>query len=159
MNEADLGHLRRSIEISQAARSHGNHPFGALLVGSTGEILDEAENTVATQQDATGHAELNLVRLVSSRHSPDVLAESMLFTSTEPCAMCAGAIHWAGIGNVAYALSQEGLYSLMGPSAAVEALRIPCREVFARSGRHVHVEGPALEDEAKQPHVGFWEAL
>ena len=159
MNETDLGHLRRSIDIAQSARSHGNHPFGALLVGPRGDILAEAENTVVTQRDATGHAELNLVRLASSRYSPDVLAKSTLFTSAEPCAMCAGATFWGGIGRVVYALSEEDLYALTGRSIHELPLKIPCREVFSRSGRAVQVEGPALEEEAKRPHIGFWESL
>src|SRR5205085_4758795 len=61
----DLRFLRRAIAIAQQARDHGNHPFGALLVDAQQQVILEAENTVVTEQDCTGHAETNLMRLAS----------------------------------------------------------------------------------------------
>jgi len=144
-----------AITLAASARQHGNHPFGALLADQTGNVLLTAENTVNTAQDATGHAELNLVRLASAQLSAQALARTTLYTSTEPCPMCAGAIFWSGIGKVVYALSEDGLYSLTGDSP--ESLKLPCREVFARAGRPVEVLGPMLEDEAIIVHQGFWQ--
>jgi tRNA(Arg) A34 adenosine deaminase TadA len=154
MNDIDLKLLRAAIELARSARDHGNHPFGALLADARGAVLLEAENTVVTERDCTGHAETNLMRLASRRLSPEQLATCTLYTSTEPCAMCAGAIHWGGVGRVVYALSAEQLYALVGPSP--DHLRLPCREVFARSQRPVEVLGPALEDEGRAVHEGFW---
>ncbi len=150
----DLPLLRRAIELARQARAHGNHPFGALLRDEAGRVLAEAENTVVTGRDATGHAETNLIRLASARFSPEALAGCTLYTSTEPCPMCAGAIYWAGVGRVVYALSEEGLYAL--PGAEAEKLLLHCRDVFARGGHRVEVLGPALEEEARKPHEGFW---
>jgi tRNA(Arg) A34 adenosine deaminase TadA len=146
--------LLRAIALAASARGHGNHPFGALLADENGQILLEAENTVLIANDATGHAETNLVRLASQRFPPEVLAQSTLYTSTEPCPMCAGAIFWAGIGRVVYALGQEGLYAMTGDSPFT--LKLSCREVFAHGGRAVEVTGPLLEAEAAQVHAGFW---
>lgn len=146
--------LRRAISLAASARAHGNHPFGALLADENGLILLEAENTVNTASDATGHAETNLVRLASQKFLPEVLAKTTLYTSTEPCPMCSGAIFWSGIGRVVYALSEDGLYSMTGDSP--DSLKLPCREVFARGGRPVKVIGPLLEDEAARVHAGFW---
>ena len=159
MNEVSLRHLRRAIEVAHAARNHGNHPFGAILVEADGKVLAEAENSVVTGRDPTAHAELNLVRIASAQYDREALAKSTLFSSTEPCAMCAGAIFWSGIGKVVFALSEEGLYTMTGSDLAQEAMKIPSREIFARCGRPVQVEGPALEEEAKGPHIGFWERL
>ena len=156
MNETDLQHLRTSIEVARLAREHGNHPFGALLTDSNGQVLLRAENTVVTGRDCTGHAETNLMRLASSRFTREQLADCTLYTSTEPCAMCAGAIHWGNVGRVVYALSEVELYNIIGPSD--QHLLLPCREVFARSQRPVQVEGPAdpLLVEARAVHAGFW---
>ena len=156
MNNADLEHLRSAIAVARLAREHGNHPFGAVLVDEHGQALLTAENTVVTGKDSTGHAETNLVRLASQRFSPEQLARCALYSSTEPCAMCAGAIHWSGIGQVVYALSETDLYDIVGPSP--EHLLLPCREVFARAGRPIAVRGPALtlEREARAVHEGFW---
>ncbi len=158
MNDIDLQHLRAAILVAGRARQHGNHPFGAILVDENNQVLLEAENTVVTGSDCTGHAETNLMRLASQKYSPEKLATCTLFTSTEPCAMCAGAIHWGNVRRIVYALSEVALYEIAGPSP--ENLLLPCRDVFARSQRPVQVLGPALEldKEAKAVHEGFWSA-
>lgn len=154
MTSAEL--LRRAIEISLAAVEHGNHPFGALLADASGTVVLEAENTVVTGRDVTGHAETNLVRLASGMFTPDELSTMSLYTSCEPCAMCSGAIYWAGIGRVVYALSEEGLLALTGSHPENPTLNLPCRTVFAAGQGAVEVSGPQLEDEAAVPHRGFW---
>lgn len=156
MDNRDIQHLRTAIEVAQAAREHGNHPFGAILVDENKEVLLQAENTVVTSRDCTGHAETNLMRLASQNFSTEKLATCILYTSTEPCAMCAGAIHWGNVRQVVYALSEVALYEIIGPSP--DHLLLPCREVFARSQRSIEVFGPApeLDAEARAVHEGFW---
>jgi tRNA(Arg) A34 adenosine deaminase TadA len=156
MNSIDLDHLRTAIDTARQAREHGNHPFGALLVDENNEVLLKAENTVVSGRDCTGHAETNLMRLATLHFSPEKLATCTLYTSTEPCAMCAGAIHWGNVRRVFYALGEIDLYNLIGPSP--DHLLLPCREVFAHSQRQVEVEGPAseLDVEARAVHEGFW---
>ena len=156
MDNRDIQHLRTAIEVAQRAREHGNHPFGALLVDENNKVLLQAENTVVTSRDCTGHAETNLMRLASQNFSTEKLATCILYTSTEPCAMCAGAIHWGNVRRIVYALSEVALYEIIGPSP--DHLLLPCREVFARSQRSVEVFGPApeLDAEARAVHEGFW---
>ncbi len=155
LTEADLGHLRRAIQLAALAREHGNHPFGALLVGAGGEVMAEAENSVVTGRDCTAHAELNLVRLACGHFDIDTLAGSILFSSTEPCVMCAGAIHWSGIGRVVYALPAERLDHFTGHDSAGSPSRLSCRQVLA-SFERTEIAGPALEVEAEVPHRSFW---
>ena len=154
MTDRDLHLLRHAIDIARRAREHGNHPFGALLADEQGRVLLEAENTVNTERDCTGHAELNLMRLASRQYTFDDLTRCTLYTSTEPCPMCAGSIFWGGVGRVVYALSEGGLYAMTGDSP--HKLPLACREVFAQGGRPVDVFGPAIADEARQVHEGFW---
>jgi tRNA(Arg) A34 adenosine deaminase TadA len=146
--------IRRTIEIAQAARAHGNHPFGALLVDPHGRVLLEAENTVVTERDCTSHAETNLMRAASRQLAPEVLAAATLYTSTEPCPMCAGAIYWGGVRRLVYSVGQAGLYALMPPGAW--ALELPAREVFSRAAGQLEVIGPLLEAEGLEAHAGFW---
>jgi tRNA(Arg) A34 adenosine deaminase TadA len=148
--------LRRAIELARSAREHGNHPFGALLVSQVGEVLLEAENTVVTERDVTGHAETNLVREASKRFDKEVLETSTLYTSTEPCAMCSGAIYWSGISRVVFALSEKGLLNLTGSNDENPTMDLPCREVLSRGQRPIEILGPMLEEEAKSVHEGFW---
>ena len=156
MTSVDEGILRQAIAIARRSRANGNHPFGALLVDAAGVVVAEAENTVATDHDPTGHAEMNLVRATARRFGLDYLTGCTIYSSTEPCAMCAGAIYWAGIGRVVYALGEDELRRITGSNPVNPTLALPCREVFARGQRAVLVQGPALLEEARAVHDGFW---
>ena len=154
MIDSDLQHLRSAIALSRRSREGGNQPFGALLTGPDGQVLLEAENTVVTGPDCTGHAVTNLMRLASRQFTSDFLAGCSLYASTEPCPMCGGAIFWGGVGRVVFALSERAFYQLVGPDR--DGLRVGCRDVFAHGQRPIDVDGPALEDEALAVHRGFW---
>lgn len=152
----DERHLRRAIELARLARASGNHPFGSLLVDASGRVVLEAKNSVVTGHDVTGHAELNLVRAASAQLDLLTLERATLYTSTEPCAMCSGAIFWSGIGRVVYALGSEELIAIVKDATGGYTLALSCREVFARCGREVNVSGPHLADEAGAVHQAFW---
>jgi tRNA(Arg) A34 adenosine deaminase TadA len=153
----DLQYLRHAIALSAASKARGKHPFAALIVDARDEILAEAGNAVGWPDgDATGHAELCAIRAASQRFPPEHLAQATLYSSAEPCAMCAGAVYWAGLGRVVYALSEARLLTLTGAHPANPTLALPCREVFARGQRAIEVIGPLLEDEAAAPHLDFW---
>jgi tRNA(Arg) A34 adenosine deaminase TadA len=154
VSPADRARLQRAVALAREARDGGNHPFGALLVTPDGTVL-EARNTVVTEADPTGHAETNLVRLAGSLDRAR-LAGSTLYTSTEPCAMCAGAIYWSGIGRMVFALSEEGLAAMVDAEDGIPPLRLPSREVFARGGRTIEVAGPVDLPAAIAVHEGFW---
>ena len=96
LSAEDQEHLEHAIRLAAVARARGDHPFGAIVVSPDGAIV-EGLNSVVTQRDPTGHAETNLVRAAGAALDPELLARATLFTSTEPCAMCSGAIDWAGI--------------------------------------------------------------
>ena len=156
MTSVDAGIVRQAIAIARRSRANGNHPFGALLVDAAGVVVAEAENTVATDHDPTGHAEMTLVRATARRFGLDYLQGCTIYSSTEPCAMCAGAIYWAGIGRVVYALGEDELRRMTGSDPVNPTLALPSREVFARGQRAVLVQGPALLEEARAVHDGFW---
>ena len=149
--------LRAAIEAAAAARANGNHPFGAVLADERGAIVLTGENTVLTDRDIAGHAELNLVRDAVRRFDRDELARMTMYASTEPCPMCAGAVFWSGLGGVVFALGEERFYeqfaSMPDPG---DVLLVHAADVLRHGSRAVSVDGPHLEDEAMVPHVGFW---
>lgn len=155
LDPIEVDHLNHAISLAAAARTRGDHPFGAILVTAGGVII-EANNTVVTQADPTGHAETNLVRVAAAALDAGQLAQATLYTSTEPCAMCAGAIYWSGIPRVVYALGEDELIRLVDAQEGIPTLALPCREVFARGGRTIEVIGPVRIAAAREVHVGFW---
>jgi tRNA(Arg) A34 adenosine deaminase TadA len=154
--ERDERFLRRSFEIARRSTTHGNHPFGAILVDERGNVLIETENGFMPDHDGTAHAERLLATQACRTLAADVRATATLYSSAEPCAMCAGAIYWAGIGRVVYGLSEHRLRGVTGNHPENPTLDLPCREVFASGQRATEVVGPLLEDEAEALHDGVW---
>ncbi|MGO6703536.1 nucleoside deaminase [Rhizobium ruizarguesonis] len=144
--------LREAIALSKSAVENGDEPFGSLLV-KDGEVILRAENSVFTGHDMTNHAEINLVKLAAQHYDTAFLADCTLYTSTEPCAMCSGAIYWSGIGRMVFACSETRLGEIAGIG-----LNVPSRAVLQTGARIVTVVGPDpnLEDEAAEVHQEFW---
>ncbi len=136
-NEA--GFLRRAIELAVEARAAGNMPYGSLLVGPSGEVLIEDRNTVVTEGDISAHPEFKLALWASRELSFEDARQTTMYTSTQPCPMCTGAIERSGLGRVVFALSSEQHESI-APSR-----RPP-----------VAFEGPSLFDEARVPIDGYY---
>jgi tRNA(Arg) A34 adenosine deaminase TadA len=156
MDETDIRHLRRAIDLARLAREHGNHPFGSLLVDGSGAVLAEHENAVVTERDDTAHPELTLVRWAGKHLAPGDRAAATVYTSCEHCPMCAAATYWAGIGRIVFALGAAQFAEMLPPDAP--RLKMNTRELLARGNRRVSVEGPCLEleAEARAVHAGFW---
>ena len=146
---ASLDHdhfVRAAIDAARESKQRGNPPFGAVLVDENGTVLGRAGNTEGRTGDCTGHAETNLVRTATQEYGADTLRQTTLYASTEPCAMCAGAIFWARIGRVVFGLRAERHYEMKGEGG--RKLRLSCEEVLARGNHEVEVVGPVIEDEA-----------
>jgi tRNA(Arg) A34 adenosine deaminase TadA len=154
--KTDEDYLRLTLEIALRARQAGNHPFGAILVGPDGTVLMEAGNTHGGAGDRTGHAERVLMTRASLTHTATFLDGCTMYASAEPCAMCAGAAYWAGIGRVVYGLSERELREVIGAHPENLTMDLPCRIVLGAGQRTIAVVGPLLEDESRAVHQDFW---
>ena len=144
--------IRQCIALSEQAVRHGDEPFGALLVVD-GDVRLTAQNRVVTASDPTRHAELLLASEASRRLDAATVAGATLYTSTEPCVMCCGAIYWSRISRVVFGCSAIELGVVAGGS-----LVMPSRQVCASGTRRVEVVGPVLETEALAVHRAYWSA-
>ena len=153
----DQRYLQHTIALSREARRQGRHPFAALVVAAGGRLLAQAFNDSMPPGNPTRHAELVAAAEASRVADAATLAGATLYSSAEPCAMCAGAVYWCGIGRVVYALSETRLLALTGNHPENPTLALPCRRVLACGQRDTEVLGPVLEDEAADAHHGFWQ--
>ena len=140
MTPDDERHLRRAIELAAEGRAAGDAPFGSLLVGPDGSVLVEDHNTVLSDGDISAHPELKLAKWAARELDADTAAATTMYTSCQPCGMCAGAIDRSGLGRVVFALSNEQFAGLK-PSGGFP---------------QVPQEGPALFDEARLPVDGYY---
>jgi tRNA(Arg) A34 adenosine deaminase TadA len=154
--QLDEHFLRHSFDVARRSMSNSNHPFGAILVDRNHTILLETENGYMPGHDGTAHAERRLATEACRTLKIDVIAGATIYSSAEPCAMCAGAIYWAGIGRLVYGLSEARLRGITGNHPENPTLNLPCRAVFASGQRATEVIGPLLEDEAAALHDGAW---
>ena len=100
LSDTDARYLRDAIRMSIVAKERGNRPFGAVVISKDGQLLAEAYGNTTESGDCTGHAELTAVRIVSPNHTRSVLAQATLYSSAEPCVMCAGAIKHARFKSI-----------------------------------------------------------
>ena len=151
--------LRQAFDVARRSRAAGDHPFGSVLADGEGRALMEQGNGYTSEGgDRTAHAERLLASRAARAHDLAFLARCSLYTSAEPCAMCAGAIYWAGIGRVVYGQTEQALKAQTGAHEENPTLDLPCATVFAAGQRETEVVGPLLEDEAAELQADFWGA-
>ena len=150
-----IKYLQRASQLAIQAQALGHHPFGELLLGP------DLDTTLIEQGniDAVNHAESSLIRAAAARFSTDYLWECTLYTTVEPCAMCAATQYWANIGSVVYGISESRLLSLTGNHPENPTLDLPCRTVFSHGQKDITVYGPIAEVEAEiaAVHKAFWQ--
>jgi len=147
--ERETAFIDRAIELAAESAAMGNTPFGAVLVVD-GEVIAEGHNETRTNGDLTAHPELILARRAGKELDADERSRCTMYASTEPCPMCATAIHYAGLDRVVFGVSGETLNELTG-----DVVTIPCKEVIRRAGGETTVEGPVAEDAAMRIHESF----
>ena len=157
MNQNDEALLRRAFAVAALAREQGDHPFGSILVDADGKVLMEQGNGYSSEgNDRTAHAERLLASRAAKAYDAPFLAKCTLYTSAEPCAMCAGAIYWAGIGRVVFGQTEKDLRHQTGDHEENPTLDLPCHIVFEAGQRQTEIIGPLLADEAAKLQDDFW---
>jgi tRNA(Arg) A34 adenosine deaminase TadA len=149
-----LRHLHRTNEVARRAVTLGHHPFGATLVGPDHEtVLLEQCNI-----DTVNHAESTLARVAATNFTPEFLWQCTLYTSVEPCCMCAGTAYWANIGRVVYAMTEVDLLAATGNHAENPTMHLPSRVVFDHGRKAVDLIGPVVEAAAEVVALqrAFW---
>ena len=140
--QRDEKFIKRAIELSEIAKSKGEDPFGAVLVKDE-EIVFETHDGCIEFCDPTMHAERRLISEYCSNNNVISLEGYTLYSSTEPCSMCSGAIHWAKISRVVYAIPQERLNSKSGGCK-----KLTCAEIINQGTKKIEIMGSVLEEKA-----------
>jgi tRNA(Arg) A34 adenosine deaminase TadA len=158
MDERDLTHLRRCVQLAREALDSGDEPFGSVLVDAYGVVRAEDRNRTA-DGDQTRHPELELARWAATHLSPEERAGATVYTSGEHCPMCSAAHGWVGLGRIVYVASTEQLVAWrreFGFTGASPVNPLPVKAIAPG----VVVAGPApeLEDEIHELHRRHAEA-
>ncbi|EDX86729.1 Cytidine and deoxycytidylate deaminase zinc-binding region domain protein [Synechococcus sp. PCC 7335] len=152
-----IEHLRYANTIAMRAQQFGHHPFGAILVAPDDQTVLMAQGNV----DTVNHAESVLLRTAVTNFSAKYLWNCTLYTTVEPCAMCAATQYWANVGRLVYGLSETTLLEITKNHSENPTLNLPCREVFSRGQKSITIEGPVaeVESEIAAVHRRFWQRM
>jgi tRNA(Arg) A34 adenosine deaminase TadA len=157
MSLPDEALLRAAFAVARKARESGDHPFGSILADADGNVLMEQGNGFTSEGgDRTAHAERMLASRAAKSYDVEFLQRCTLYTSAEPCAMCAGAIYWAGIGRVVFGQTEKDLKAQTGDHTENPTLDLPCQVVFLAGQRSTEIVGPLLSEEAAKLQEEFW---
>ena len=139
-------HMRTALALAREAADRGDRPFGSVLVRDDSVVMSES-NRVLTENDIRRHPELHLAYRACRELDPDERAETVMYTSTEPCPMCAGGMASAGFARVVYSVGSDELAALTGGELSVRSAEI-LDGVTA-------VIGPVLNEAGRQIHRDF----
>lgn len=151
LDETDLAHLRRCVDLAREALEDGDEPFGSVLVSAAGAVLLEDRNRVK-DGDHTRHPELAIARWAARNLPPEDRAVATVYTSGEHCPMCAAAHGWVGLGRIVAAVRSAQLATWLEawgePAPAVATLAV--EEVVP--GTVVDGPAPELADDMEALH-------
>ena len=152
--EQMIRHLRHANRAAKTAMAKGSHPFGAILVAPDNETVLMEQGNINT----VNHAESTMARLAAEKYDSDFLWECTLYTTAEPCAMCAGTQYWANIGKLVYGITERQLLAYTGSHSENPTMDVPCRYIFEHSQKPIQVWGPIEEvsTEICELHQSFW---
>ncbi len=149
--------LRRAIAWSETALAQGARPFGAVVTDGDGRIVAEGHGLpTADPRDWTAHSEMLVLRAAAAKLRWDALGRATIYSSAEPCPMCAAAIYWCNVRRLVFSVSEPAMRALRAPFERAAGIEMRCTEIFARCDRRIEVVGPLLEDEGLRAHRRYW---
>ena len=139
-------HVRRALELAREAAGRGDEPFGSVLVRENA-VMMTASNRVVTEDDVRRHPELHLAYRACRQLTAAERAETVMYTSTEPCPMCAGGLRRAGFSRIVYSVGADEIGEFTGAAAPVRS-----REILDGV---TEVVGPVLPEEGRAVHEDY----
>lgn len=138
MNHEDFMRLA----LSEAKK--GDSPYGAVIVKDN-EVVAKGYNTVKRDSDPSAHAEMNVIRSLTTKIQNPSLEGYTIYATGEPCPMCATACVWADLAEIIIGASIEDLISVNQSQ-----VRISCEEIIAKSFKDIKVTKGVLREECLQ---------
>ena len=101
-----MDYQAEAIKLAAQNVKEGGRPFASVIVQG-GQILATGVNLSAQSKDPTAHAEILAIRAASQILRSETLRGLEIYTTCEPCPMCLGALYWAELDRVLFAVSGD----------------------------------------------------
>jgi len=145
--ESDAQWMRQAVIAAHEARERGEVPIGTCIVAD-GEILAVAGNRTITDQDPTAHAEIVALREAARKVGNYRITNAVVYSTIEPCVMCAGALIQARVKRLVYGARDER-------AGAVESRFGVCNTDFLN--HRIEVSSGVLEQECREVMQEFFQ--
>ncbi len=135
-------HMQQALALAREAAERGDNPYGSVLVRDDTVVMRES-NRVVTTDDIRRHPELHLAYRACRELDPTARAEAVMYTSTEPCLMCARGMATAGFGRVVYSVGGDelgGSEPAVRSAAILDGTTEVVGPVLNEAGRRIHEE-------------------
>jgi tRNA(adenine34) deaminase len=129
------------MQLALSEAKKGDAPYGAVIVKDN-KVVAVAHNTVKQNSDPSAHAEINAIRILTAKLKKPSLDGYSIYTTGEPCPMCAAACIWTGISEIVYGASIQDLID-----TNQSQINISCEEVISKSFRNIKVTRGILRRE------------
>ena len=113
MSQPVKGFMEKAIEVAEKAKEDGDYAIGAIVIKDN-KIISKGENRLKTDNDPTAHAEIVAIRRASEILGNAYLEDCILYTTHEPCPMCASAAIWAKMKGIVFGSTLEDIQSFKG---------------------------------------------
>lgn len=127
-----------TLAIEEAKQ--GDSPYGAVIVKDN-QVIAKGHNTVKRDSDPSAHAEITVIRSLTKKNNNPSLTGYTLYTTGEPCPMCATACIWTGISEIIFGASIQDLIALNQSQ-----VDISCEAVIAKGFRKIKVVKGVLKE-------------
>ncbi len=149
MTEVDEFWMQKALDAAKKAGYADEVPIGACIVDNTGKLLAAAGNLTISKSDPTAHAEILVLRKAAKKTGNYRLIDTTVYTTVEPCAMCAGALVNARVKRLVYGAKDERF-------GAVETLFRICDS--SSLNHRMEIESGVLADECRALMQDFFRA-
>ena len=140
-----------AIEEAKRSASLGKYAIGAVVISATGEIIALAHTTTKADHDATAHAEVNAIRTACKKMHDCYLPGCWLYTTLEPCPMCAAATIWARMDGIVFGASKDDAMrfgkKVNDPKFTWRQIDMSSREVIAKGNPRIKLVEKFMQDE------------
>lgn len=130
-------HMRLAIRVAEASHNKKDYSIGVIITRGS-EIVALGYNHVKQWNDSTRHAEMMAIHEAVQILKRPYLQDCTLYSTHEPCPMCASATVWAMLGNVVYATNQKDMFKHTSLEHIFKwrTIDIKCSEIFAKTNGH-----------------------
>ena len=145
--------MLEAIKQAKIAKARGDYAIGAVIIKGT-DILIRQPNTVKQMKNSILHSEIEALKKAVNQYGDPYLKDFVLYSTHEPCPMCAGATIMARIGAIVYGCLSQDMIDYKKKSANERfkwrGIAIPCKEIITRSGEDIKVYGGFMREECKK---------